>query len=214
MRKVVHSNFLQSEELRAYLSKSRLHYVVLTDYAFMEAYKADTLAILYRSMEILSQYPKQVIVLKGTLIVGGLSGRSAQLQNRLIDKKGTRGSSDFCRDLIAAQRGNRELQAELLYKARAARDQMDRIAINAQEFGPVLERITDLFTDKEQKILRTGSPYTEAMGEKMVSHICLMAALLLKKHPTGVKRPNAREARNTYIFRLALCMHLLACGFR
>jgi hypothetical protein len=37
-----------------------------------------------------------------------------------------------------------------------------------------------------------------------------MAALLLKKHPTGVKRPNAREARNTYIFRLALCMHLLA----
>jgi hypothetical protein len=123
----------------------------LTNYAFTEAYKTDTLAILFRSMEILSRYPKQVMVLKGTLVVGGLSGRSAQLQNRLIDKKGTRGFSDFCRDLIAAQRGNRAFQAELLYKARAARDQMDRIAINAPEFGPVLEGITDLFTDKSKK---------------------------------------------------------------
>jgi len=210
MKKVIDSNFLQSEALRAYLLKSPTHHVVLTDYAFMEAYKADTLFILYRSMEILSQYPKQVIVLKGTLIVGGLSGRSAQLQKRLIDVRGTRGFPDYCKELLAAQRGNQELQAHLLYKAHAARDQMDRIAVNAEEFRPVLEAITDLFTDEEQKILRTGSPYTAKMGEKMISHICLMAAFLLKKHPTGVKMPNAREVRNTFIFRLALCMHLLA----
>src|SRR5262245_20230378 len=77
IKQVVDSNFLQGEALRAYLSESPHHYVVMTDYAFMEAYKADTLDMLYRSMEIPSQYPKQVIVLKGTQTVRLLSGRPA-----------------------------------------------------------------------------------------------------------------------------------------
>ena len=80
MRKVVDSNFLQSDELRDYLSKSAGNYVVLTDYAAMEAYKGDTLGTIYRSMEILADYPKQVIVLKGTQVVCGLRGRGAGLQ--------------------------------------------------------------------------------------------------------------------------------------
>ena len=41
-RKVVDSNCLQSEALRTYLSTSAANYVVLTDYAAMEAYKVDT----------------------------------------------------------------------------------------------------------------------------------------------------------------------------
>ncbi len=85
---------------------------------------------------------------------------------------------------------------------------MNRIDIDAQEFGPVLDLITNLFSDSEQKIIRTGSPYTEVMGEKMVNHILLMAAMLCKKHAPGIKRPSAIEIRNMYIFRLALCMHL------
>ena len=96
LKKVVDSNFLQCEALRAYLSKSFRHYVVMTDYAFMEAYKAHALEMLYRSMAILAQYPQQVIVLKGTQIVRGLNGRPARLQQRLIDVKGTRGFSEFC----------------------------------------------------------------------------------------------------------------------
>lgn len=60
MRKVVDSNFLQSDELRDYLSKSAGNYVVLTDYAAMEAYKGDTLDTIYRSMEI---YLKAVLLL-------------------------------------------------------------------------------------------------------------------------------------------------------
>jgi hypothetical protein len=59
VKRIVDSNFLQCEALRAYLCKSPERYVVMTDYAFMEAYKADTLDTLYRSMEIISKYPKQ-----------------------------------------------------------------------------------------------------------------------------------------------------------
>ena len=39
MRKVADSNYLQSDRLRDYLSKSAKNYVVLTDYTAVEAYK-------------------------------------------------------------------------------------------------------------------------------------------------------------------------------
>jgi hypothetical protein len=59
---------------------------VLTDYAAMEAHKDDTLEMLYRSMGIVAEFPKQVIVLKGTQAVCALSGRASGLQRRMIDK--------------------------------------------------------------------------------------------------------------------------------
>jgi hypothetical protein len=59
MRTVVDSNFLQTAGLRAYLSKSPANIAVLTDYAAMEAHKADTLEMLYRSMAILSEFPNR-----------------------------------------------------------------------------------------------------------------------------------------------------------
>src|SRR6266581_6643081 len=124
---VVDSNFLQCEALRQFLSKSSQNVAVLTDYAFMEAYKADTLEMLYRSMEILSQYPKQVMVLKGTQTVCGLSGRASGLQRRLIDKGQTQGFAEYCGHLIAARRGDRFLQTQLLDRALEARRQMERI---------------------------------------------------------------------------------------
>jgi hypothetical protein len=72
----------------------------MTDYAFMEAYKVATLDMLYRSMEILTHYPKQVIILKGTQTVRLLSGRTSHLQRRLIDVKGTQAFAEFCRHLV------------------------------------------------------------------------------------------------------------------
>jgi hypothetical protein len=210
VKRIVDSNFLQCEALRAYLCKSPERYVVMTDYAFMEAYKADTLDTLYRSMEIISKYPKQVIVLKGTGIVRLLSGRAAGLQKRLIDVRSTKGFSEFCQHLDAARLGNPELQSQLLYRAAEARKQMSRIETDAEEYGSVLCDITKLFTEIEQKIIRNGSPYTETMCEKMLRHITTMAAMLMKRHLPGEKPPRAGEARNMYLFRVALCMHLLA----
>ncbi len=58
MRKVVDSNFLQSPALRGYLANATTNYVVLTDYAAMEAYKGDTLASIFKSMSISRELPK------------------------------------------------------------------------------------------------------------------------------------------------------------
>ncbi|RDJ01383.1 hypothetical protein B5K06_33615 [Rhizobium grahamii] len=65
-RKVVDSNAMQSEALRSFLSSSTNNCAVLNDYAAMEAYKGDTLISIFRSMEIVCEFPRQIIVLKTT----------------------------------------------------------------------------------------------------------------------------------------------------
>jgi hypothetical protein len=81
LRKIVDSNFLQTDRLRSYLAKSKRNYAVLNDYASMEAYKGDTLVSIYKSMEILSEFPKQVLILKDTQTICGLSGKSSGLKD-------------------------------------------------------------------------------------------------------------------------------------
>lgn len=64
MRKVVDSNFLQDQCLRKYLMASESNIAILTDYIALEMHKENTLKSLSRSMDILSDFPKQVVILK------------------------------------------------------------------------------------------------------------------------------------------------------
>lgn len=64
MKLVVDSNRLQSEELRTYLNASTSNLAVISDFAAMEAYKGNTLASIYKSMQVLADFPNQVLILK------------------------------------------------------------------------------------------------------------------------------------------------------
>jgi hypothetical protein len=210
MRTVIDSNFLQSDGLRAYLSKSPANMAVLTDYAAMEAHKADTLEMLYRSMAIVAEFPRQVIVLKGTLAVCALSGRASGLQRRMIDQQQTRGFPEYCRHLAIARRGDLSLQAQLLELARKSRLQMERILKDVQDFGGAVEEIANLFNNNEIHSIRIGMPYTPEIVGKMMQQIYTSARVLFARHPRVTKIPPFRELPNTFLFRTALCAHLLA----
>ncbi len=210
MRMVVDSNFLQSEKLRAYLSKSAKNWAVLTDYAAMEAYKGDTLASIYQSMEILAECPKQIIVLKGTQTVCGLRGRRSGLQRRLIDEDQTRGFAEYCRHLCAAQRGNVSLQHQLLELGREATAHMARMRADAMSMPAVFDEIAKTYTEAELRVLRKRSGYTEPLVDKLVKNILGLAGLMFARHPRVNKLPDAKELPNAFIFRAALCAYLLA----
>jgi hypothetical protein len=113
MRKVVDTNFLQTEALRAYLAASTDNYVVLTEFAAMESYKQGALDALSDQMGVLVQFPTQVIVLKGTLDVCSLSGRDAVTWERMIDETQTGEFPVFCQHLLAAKRGDLSIRGQL-----------------------------------------------------------------------------------------------------
>jgi hypothetical protein len=210
MRMVVDSNFLQNSELRQYLSKSKSHFAVLTDYAAMEAYKGNTLVSIYKSMAILSEFPKQVIILKGTQTVCGLHGRLSGLQRRLIDDRQTNEFHIYCKRLIGAENGDERFRAQLLGLGREATAQMDRVLADGEKIAEHIEVLAKTFTDDELRALRTGSAMPNGMAEKIFKNIMLVAGFLFRDHPRAKKLPPWNEAPNTFIFRLAICLYLWA----
>ena len=209
MRIVVDSNFLQSERLRKYLSKSPANYAVLTDYAAMEAYKGNTLASIYLSMEILSQFPNQVIILKGTPKICGLKPRNAGLHQRMIDARQTAEFSDYCKKLKAARNGDRALEEALLHHGREATCHMDRMLADAVNIPSVFAKVAGIYTGTELKIFRTDAHFSDDVFYKFIWHVMVIAAFFFRDHPKVKRLPNFSELPNAFIFRSALCAHLL-----
>ena len=205
LRRVVDSNMLQSPRLREYLSKSKTNFAVLTDYAAMEAYKGDTLVSIFRSMSILSEFPSQVIVLKTTGVVCGLSGRPAGLQRRMIDTKQTHGFQIYCQRLRAAQAGDKYLCQQLLELGREADAQMQRMIADVVVMPEAVKLFTEAFTESELKVIRNNLPYPGGLVRKVLENIVGLAQQFYQKHPRPAALRNVTELPNTFLFRTALC---------
>jgi hypothetical protein len=209
MRKVVDSNRLQSDELRKYFSKSKANIAVLTDYAAMEAYKGDTLAKIYKSMSVLAEFPEQVIILRSTRIICGLNGRGSGLQKRFIDANQTKGFSKYCRQLTAAEKGNKTLQRQLLTLGVEATQHLEKMLFEAQSFSQVVDDISETYSKDELHYLRTDKQFSSRMLKKLFEHVLEISITTLKNHPNVRKWPSQSELPNTFIFRAVLCSYLL-----
>lgn len=210
MRKIIDSNRLQSEELRSYLRRSNRHFAVLTDYAAMEAYKGDTLASIFKSMEVVAQFPQQIIVLKSTSIICGLNGRQAGLQRRLIDKAQTSAFGQFVTGLNLAKAGNVGALKQLLEHGKDATEHLECMLKDAATTGGAFDEIGKAYSKDERGFIREGSVYTSAMVNRIMESVIVMASDAFKGHPKVTKLPSIEELPNTFIFRAALCTYLLA----
>ncbi len=207
-KKVIDSNLLQSKSLTAYLSDSPNNYAILTDYAAMEAYKGDTLKSIYRSMTILARYPKQVIVLKDTQTICGLSGRVASRNRNLIDETQTREFPIYCQQLLAAQRGDVSLQQQLLEHGREATAHLDRMLLDMTKLASGIDLMAKTYSPAELKILRRREEQTPQMREKLVENVMSLAKELFKSDPNRTATPTLREARDMFSFRYAICSYV------
>lgn len=87
---VIDSNRLRSDELRTFLAASPRHRAVLADYASIEAYKINPLTTIQKSMEILGEFPAQVLVLRGTGKIARLDSRKPGLVQNMVWDEYTR----------------------------------------------------------------------------------------------------------------------------
>jgi len=208
-RKVVDSNFLQSESLRAYLSASPGNYAVIPDFVAMEAYKGQTLSWIHDRMSVLADYPTQAIVLKGTQEISKLNGRAAASRKALIDQAQTRGFPDFCADLRAAKLGNQSFQRQLSAYGREATAYIEqRMLLDMPQLAAGIDLVAKEYSPAQLKALRRRERPTEAMREKTIRHVCMLAAEFFKGHLGSGEPPKLPEARDTFIFRYAICSYI------
>lgn len=206
MRKIVDSNYLRDQKLRDYLSKSQSNYVVLTDYAAMEAYKGDTLRTIYESMAILSEFPDQVIVLKGTEKIRNLNGRTAGLTRRMIDPAGNKGFKKFCNYLKESKAGNLNINSQLLERGRWANEHMASILESAKLLPMDFVEISKMYSEEELRIFRArNGKYTKAMIEKIIDFIDELAIDVIQQSASDNRLRSAKEFGNKFIFRTCVC---------
>src|SRR5262249_35452547 len=98
MRMVVDSNYLGTEELRAYLSANRKNVAVVTDQIEMEMAKAATKEKFLKSTEVLAPFARQVVLAKKIDVASALRGRKKGLKKRLTDGKRTGVFRKWCSD--------------------------------------------------------------------------------------------------------------------
>jgi hypothetical protein len=211
MRKVVDTNFLQSEELRTYLANSS-NFAVLTDYTIMEVLQGDSAASIYKSMDMLAQHPAQVIRLKSVSAVCILKTKrwSRGLQKRQIDLEQTSGFSEWCRKLDAARRGDKALEKRLLEMRGDAAAQLDLMLADMDTYAANVQATAKNYTPAELNILRNDHTFTPAMYDKLIDNIFDLAIRFFATHPRRPKWPPSTKAANSFIFRFAICVHVLA----
>ena len=113
MKFVIDSNQLQTAALREFLSKSPNNFAVLPDFVSMEAYKGNSFETICKSMSVLSDFPRQVIVLKRTQTIIRQRGHASGLQRRLIDKKQTTEFAGFIKKLLLTMKGQTTYRAAI-----------------------------------------------------------------------------------------------------
>lgn len=208
MKLVIDSNALQSEELRAFLAKSRRNFAVLPDFAGIEAYKGDPLKTVYKSMAIVSNYPNQVIVLKGSSKVCGLSGRRKGLQRRLVDEKQTEGFAEHVRALRLAEAGDIRFQEQIRRLGTYSNGHLNKMRDDSETIRGVVEVLGKRFSKDERTQLREGKQYTDELIDKVVKTVMEMTALAFQDATLIRKPPTYQELPNTFVFRVMLANFL------
>lgn len=206
---VVDSNFLQREELRAFLGQSPDNRAVLTDYAAMEAYKGDTLASIFKSMAVLSEFPKQVFVLKTTGVVCGIPATELKDNRVLVDWPQSEGFERYCRDLKRAQQGSAPIQRQLLDMGREAQAQMDRMAADAGTMIAAFQANEALYSATDLEAIRSGAPLPSSALKQFIENVIGVSISMMRNHPEVKALPSPEDAPYAFIVRIALMAHLL-----
>lgn len=212
MKLVVDSNCLRDDTLAAFLRSARSNVAIVTDYAAMEALKGDAVVGMSESMRTLAGFPKQVQILKTTLVVCGLSGLSQGLQRRLVDVPLSKNFAAFCHDLRQASSGSSLMIGALRELGSEARTHMERIEFDAPAFAEASVKVARMFSAEERVKIVTQPLLATDLHQRLVLHVMHLSAEVFAKHPAVRRLPRSAELVNTYVFRSSLC-HLLL-GFK
>jgi hypothetical protein len=208
MRKVVDTNLLQDDDLRAFLAASPSNTAIVPDYAELEMVAAGKDNII-KSTSILAEFPKQVLLGKTTDVLATLRGKRKGMKKRFSDGR-TRSFRRW------ARRGRRKPEAgDPAEEARFSRAQegaaahLEEVKRGADGFAADLEEAAKQFTEEELRRLRNKEPFTDEMIGKIHDRIFHFVLGFLKAR--GMPLPPWEELIHTYIFRFSICatMHAL-----
>lgn len=204
---IVDSNMLNSPELLEYFTESKHNKIVLPDYIAIEAYKGDKFENIVSSMETISKYPDQVMVLYGTREITKLKDHADILKWKFINKDHTKSFKDFCRALNQAQKGNYKVKEYVMEHARAANDLVEILLKAGSEVAESFKEIEEgLFDKNEVKIMRKSLQFTPDMMKKIYFMAEKLGNEAYLSHPDHKRPPRTGINEHCFLFRYGVAI--------
>jgi hypothetical protein len=204
MRKVVDSNYLQSDKLHKYLSNPK-NKVILTDQVSCEAIGSD----LCRSFEILSQYPKQVVVLNRTQNILSMSLKSKGLLKRIVCLNDTKNFRRLSNKISNGKLRDENFNFQVAQMKNEATEELKQIRNGAEKMSESIIRYFSSVTKQEARILRSGPPYNSDALSIIIKNIEEMTISMFSKKVNFTRSRNYIEFYNSYLFRSGVCGYFL-----
>jgi len=209
MKKVIDANFFQDPALTDYLRSDKSNLLVFPDYACMEAYKGNAIKNISKSIKIVSEFPDQIIVLKGTRDIVKLSLSPDGFQ-KFEDPIQTGKFREFCLGVRLAVQGNSALVTQILQNGRLASEHFDKLQKDAQVIAKGIEELTKSFKPDHLRAFRKQKKLDAEVIDRIIRDILFLSGILFRDHPDVDEIPQASQLPNSYIFRNAVSTYLLA----
>lgn len=204
------TNLLTDPSLDAYLPGSRSNKVVVAELVAMEMSKKSAAETAPDYLRILCRHPRQVVILRDSYEWHNQSIRSAGQARSLICKEQTDYFPEYCVSVYNVPQDPR-FTAHQRQEEQRARRYVEELTKQSANQEKVFTTITKRFSASERAEMVTRTPYSQSTVVKLLDLVNFVTIQLLDDAEVPlVDRPrNMVEARETYLFRYALCMILL-----
>lgn len=205
MRLVIDSNSLSSDRLAEFLAESKSNFAIITDYAWMEAYKANSIPVLKKSMSVLGRYQEQVLHLWGTKKISGMDFRGAALGDMMVRKRAAKDFRELVQNLERLDEVGPLPLSKITAHVEAARSHIEgRLLRNMEESREAYPEMQTFFTKQEIAAIRSNAPHSPEIMGKIMFLVGKSSERLAKRHPAKPRGPTPKSYYNTFIFRYSL----------
>jgi hypothetical protein len=194
---------MNSPELAAFLEASNLNRAVITDYAWMEAYKSNSVTGLKRAFSVIKNYPEQTDNLWGTKLVAGLDFRGACLGEKMIRKRAAR---DF--KVTLSQIDRLDENSLLPLTAITPHVLAARAHLEERMLGDMTKVMQSLFSDAQIASIRGNDRMDSDLAEKIAYIIEETEKNLSKNFPDKLSRVTKNCYFDTFITRSAVAVSI------
>lgn len=189
MRVVIDTNCLESDELRVFLKQQR----------------SDQICASY---SVLSEFPKQVIILKANRFSAGIDPRVPAISSRFIDREATRSFATFCGILDKVKTGHLGYVQQLAKRQKWARERVKSIEDGLGDQSDALTQVRSFFHEHDLRRLAAGEGFSQQSLESIVLASDYLAEQLADRQPISLTLPRPPHRFNAFTWRYALS-HLI-----
>lgn len=209
-RALVDSNFLNDPWLEKYLRSDKNNYVVLCDYAGIEAYKArDPVKAISESLATLSRFPDQVIVLRNTQVIRNIKPSVKGFVRRMVDEEQTRHFAEHCKAVRQAVEGDKRAISQVQKLAAEAAEFADEVASAAESIRDSVIEMSTAFTQADLNALRQPEPLPQALRQRISDQMMSLQAFAHGYEGDVERLAESRNLMNRFTFRYVLCCYIL-----